>query len=183
MKRLLLAAVLAAFAAPSSACEPDSAQASDHFWGQDSSGIVVMWACAGEYYSYRTAKWAPVQAIDPKWPKNLLAAISASPEQRVALWRQYFPVGEPPPEMLPLMKQAWAAVPVPPDPVWTVQASRYATRPAYPVVDGVRAKESDGTRAAVGSACNCLTRSVEGSTTYCAVNNQRTHVAVCTRQQ
>lgn len=54
-----------------------------------------------------------------------------------------------------------------------------ATRPAYPVDDkGVRGTKSTA-RATVGATCDCATKVVDGSTTYCGIAPKL--VAVCTK--
>lgn len=52
----------------------------------------------------------------------------------------------------------------------------YADRPAYPIVNGVRATTATG-RAAVGAACDCSLLLAEGATLYCRAKDLL--VAVC----
>jgi len=67
----------------------------------------------------------------------------------------------------------------PPGPVWIVAPNgTAATRPAYPIVNGVRGATSTG-RAEVRATCDCKVRSVEGASVYCATNEARTLVALC----
>jgi hypothetical protein len=62
----------------------------------------------------------------------------------------------------------------------------YPTRPAYPyiastaVAPASRGPVSNG-RATVGATCDCRVRLFEGSTLYCAVDQARTSVAVCSK--
>lgn len=75
-----------------------------------------------------------------------------------------------------------ASMPQEPKPVWKVAINPGATtRPAYPLVDGVRGRTANG-RATVGADCDCSARSVEGSSVYCGVNGRTDQVALCRRQ-
>lgn len=72
---------------------------------------------------------------------------------------------------------AAASAPPPPRPAWVVAKNGISGgRPAFPVVNGKRSYSSDGT-IPVGSACDCTTKLVEGSLTFCQV--AAAHVAVC----
>lgn len=65
----------------------------------------------------------------------------------------------------------------PPAPAWVVAKNGTSvTRPAFPVVNGKRSYSSDGS-VPVGSTCDCTTKLVEGSLTFCQV--AAAHVAVC----
>jgi hypothetical protein len=66
-------------------------------------------------------------------------------------------------------------------PVWTVASNRtLTTRPAYPLVNGVRSTTSTA-RALVAATCDCSVRAVEGTATYCAHDSGRVTVALCRR--
>lgn len=68
-----------------------------------------------------------------------------------------------------------------PPPAWTVaKYSLQTTRPAYPVVNGVRSSTSTG-RAAIGAACDCAAPLREGLTTYCPFTGSAGSVAVCAK--
>ena len=79
--------------------------------------------------------------------------------------------------------QARVSAPPPPPPeVWKVAYNfGLTTRPAFAYADGVRATTSTA-RATVDANCYCDVKLVEGSTTYCAVNQARTWVSVCTKR-
>ena len=59
-----------------------------------------------------------------------------------------------------------------------MKLSTSATRPSYAVVNGVRSKSSK-TTVAVGTACDCTTKIVEGVSTYCAVSAVPLLVSIC----
>lgn len=70
----------------------------------------------------------------------------------------------------------------PADPVFAVAANAgRTTRPAYPVMDGVRQTRQDGT-AAVDAPCQCRRLSfIEGRSVYCAFD-ATPRVAICSRR-
>jgi hypothetical protein len=70
----------------------------------------------------------------------------------------------------------------PPDPIWRVAPnSGYPTRPAFAYKDGKRATTPTA-RATVDATCYCDTRDIVGSTVYCAVNQERTWMTICTKR-
>lgn len=75
-----------------------------------------------------------------------------------------------------------APVPTPPPTrQWTVaKYSLQTTRPAYPVLNGVRGTTSTS-RAPVGATCDCTAPLREGLTTYCPFTGSGTSVAICTQ--
>lgn len=87
-------------------------------------------------------------------------------------------------EMLAVLSQGIDAILAarPPGPVWVVAPNgTSSTRPAFAITNGVRAKVSTA-RATVSATCDCTVRSVEGSSSYCATNTERTLVALCRPQ-
>ena len=69
----------------------------------------------------------------------------------------------------------------PPARLWNVaKYSLQTTRPAYPVVNGVRSTTSTS-RAPVGATCDCTAPLREGLTTYCPFTGSGTSVAICTQ--
>lgn len=71
---------------------------------------------------------------------------------------------------------------MPPEPTWRVAPNPgYTTRPAYAYSNGKRATMATA-RATVDALCYCDTRDVVGSTVYCAVNKERTWMAICTKR-
>ncbi len=67
----------------------------------------------------------------------------------------------------------------PPSPVWKVKPNgTYTTRPAYPIVNGVRSTTSTA-RATIGAVCDMSVRSVEGTSSYGAHDSTRSTVTLC----
>jgi hypothetical protein len=89
-----------------------------------------------------------------------------------------------PRDQWPTFKAVWDVLMAerPPDPVWKVAPNPgYTTRPAFAYSDGKRATTATA-RATVDAPCYCDTRDVVGSTVYCAVNKERTWMAICTKR-
>ena len=82
----------------------------------------------------------------------------------------------------PMRERINAAMPAPaPARPWTVaKYSLQTTRPAYPVLNGVRGTTSTS-RAPVGATCDCTAPLREGLTTYCPFTGSGTSVAICTQ--
>lgn len=81
------------------------------------------------------------------------------------------------------MRHAWTTLPLPP---YVVRSNgSYATRPTYPVVNGVRSKSSNGSVLVKSAddgrptACNPVQTIREGSSTYMQVKRTVNTVALC----
>ena len=82
----------------------------------------------------------------------------------------------------PARERINAAMPGPPSAqAWVVaKYSTQSSRPAYPVINGVRAVASTS-RAVVGVACDCSKPIIEGIVTYCPFVGSGTSVAICAK--
>jgi hypothetical protein len=162
----------------------------------DSTGFALMWSCPDGYVDPkgRTVQmWGRWADLPSDWKEVFSAAIFGTPADREAAWKANITASprDPvtgalqfPADLAGVVTPAWndMVTTLPPAPVWTVAPNAsYTTRPAYAVIDGVRAVTSTA-RATVGAACYCGLRFIEGATTYCAVTTSGAWVSVCRRQ-
>lgn len=149
---------------------------------QDSTHRALVWLCCDAYECRYAGFAGPRSAFAADWLTQGQAARFGGDADRAALWRRY--VTAPPVKAGALAVNDHARAEVVlrhPLPRWVVaRNATYATRPAYALVDGIRASVSTA-RAEVGAACNCTLRSVEGSSVYCGVADNT--VALCSRVQ
>lgn len=191
---LLLLAAGAVHAQPSCVTKDvPGGTGSELVYDEDDAGMSYGWVCGQKIVQV----WGAWSAFDRQWGNRGLAMVRGGPAAVLAGWQQFV---DPP------QRDAQGNVVVPSNlrPVynrvrarlmeiraanpeqWTVAPNPQASdksRPVYPFADGVRGKTAvSGVRAAAGSPCDCeRAKSVEGSSTYCSVNNHAAQVALCRR--
>lgn len=180
----LLAVPLLAFAqadAKAPACAWHT-QAGTLRWGVtvDPPGAWAGWWCPSGPYTPWTRQVAAVRfdLLGKAAAASAGAAIVAKDHAALVALRDRPVWGA---DLGPVLDQGWDDITAarPPGPVWIVAPNGVSTtRPAYPITNGVRSTASTG-RATVGATCDCAVRSVEGSSSYCATNTERTLVALC----
>jgi hypothetical protein len=192
MRRLLFALALlctSAQAAPPAYWPwPLSANSTPPCVRQSADGWVVAWAWADDFTRSGYYAWGLWSQAVPDWGRVLAEGIAASDAQRRQAWDQHMTAAGRPDVLAPLFDAVAACVKPPPLPDWRVPVNTRAvdgSRPTYTAtpaeVGGVTRGAQAAERAPADAACDCSTRSVEGSSTYCSVLGRADRLALCRR--
>lgn len=145
---------------------------------------VAYWKCISPYDPPRVrAIWCPKEFLTGDCLINgvEVAIASRSLDRLAEAWAKNIQHNYANDEVEKVLRAVEASLP--PVPIWKVAKNGTSTtRPAYPILNGVRSTTSTA-RATVGATCDCSVRSVEGKSTYCAWEPTKTTVALCTRVQ